>query len=106
LQCEEYLESFQKWPNIGEFIKDCSKNESIKKASVFEENQINRFLSEGDNEDAWILVRKAIVVVAICGGHRMDEMRKLQMSNFLEVPNGFEVSYYHSKAREQRKLYK
>ncbi|XP_059087488.1 uncharacterized protein LOC131883899 [Tigriopus californicus] len=88
-----------------EYLKKCSQHEVVKKAFTFEEAEINKFLREGNNHNAWILVRKAIAVVAICGGHRMAELRRLTFDDVSQVSNGFVVQYQHFKKSGLKRIH-
>ena len=64
---------------------------------MFEEEEINQFLLGADDENRFLLLGKAVAVVALCGGNRMDELRKLTMNDVRPVSKGFEVTFTHSK---------
>lgn len=92
---------FQMWPEIRDFVIACSKGETVKKACPFDDEDINRFLVQADNSNRYLLVRKAIAIMAICGGNRMDELRRMKLSDVHPVSKGYNVTFHHSKERAQ-----
>jgi hypothetical protein len=64
---------------------------------------LETFLFQGDDGDRWILVRKAFVVIAFCGGHRGDELRRLKLEDVRPSPKGYKIKYMPAKQRGHAK---
>lgn len=78
---------------MSKLIRGYKIGEPVKEAPVFEFADINRFLAEADSSNCYILVRKAICVVAINGGMRGHDWRYIYHSGVKEVPNGYRITY-------------
>ena len=57
-------------------------------ASVFETKDINQYLSLEENTP-YVLVRKAIIVISICGGLRTSELRDLTFESVVQKGDAF-----------------
>ena len=78
---------------MSKLIRGYKIGEPVKEAPVFEFADINRFLAEADSSNCYILVRKAICVVAINGGMRGYDWRYIYHSGVKEVPSGYRITY-------------
>ena len=63
-----------------------------KTASIFSLNEIKRALLIEDDTPKWLL-RKAVIVVAYCGGMRGAEVRKIQLGNVQVDEEGVWVEF-------------
>jgi hypothetical protein len=94
---------FQKYARLADYIKPCCKKETVKKANVFEFEELERFVLEGDRTDTWILARMMILVVGYFGGNRGDELKRMQQQHLKPCPGGYNITYIPAKQQKQVK---
>jgi hypothetical protein len=70
---------------------------------VFEKEELERFLIEGDRTDRWILARMMVLVVSFFGGNRGAELRDMQQDHVKPYPGGYNVTYIPAKQRQHVK---
>ena len=71
--------SLSNYPEIKDFLKSCCKGETVKKAKVFGQDEIDQFLRLpwiNNGFSKYNQVRAVVAVVALCGGNRMDEIKR------------------------------
>ena len=79
-----------------------------KKATVFTDDQITKFLSEDFKEDqpnfAFWTIHQALFVVGVCGGLRVSELASLKHEHFEETPQGFWFEFIGAKQRGPKEV--
>lgn len=96
---------FQEHTSIQKFIRQCYQyigmENQHKVVPYLEETDINTFLLEADNSDRYLLVRKVLAIFFICGQQKSHELRNLDLTNVLLIPDvGFQIQYYASKTNK------
>ena len=78
-----------------------SKQDEVKKASLFTSEDIDKFLFDKNIIPQWQsrywLVRRAYVVVAYFGGLRCMEMHNIDLEDLEQSPEGFHVTINRTK---------
>jgi len=88
------------WPRVPMLVRSFSKGYVVKKAKIFEVDDIYRFCSEILNPNcAWQLVRAVILVVCFGGGLRTKELRTLQIKDVRLTLDGYLITYRPGKEK-------
>ena len=64
---------------LTDFLKSCVKGETVKKAKTFSWEEIEQFLNSPAIKNSiskYAQVRKNVAIVSLCGGMRMDEVKR------------------------------
>ena len=77
----KFNEGLKQWPKLTKLVQSYEAGYVRKCANTFEPDQVYDFLDRTDLDSPYWLVRKAIVAIAVAGGHRCIEIRDLQMEN-------------------------
>ena len=97
-----YGECLQNFPRITQQLKSYNSSYSRKVASVFETKDINQYRSLEENTP-YVLVRKAIIVISICGRLRTSELRDLTFESVVQKGDAFEVNLTRKKTKRGEK---
>ena len=89
----------QEWPRLQKLVNSFSEGETVKKAKYFSNEELNRFLGLDDTNNAYLLVRKAVGIVAIAGGVRGGDLRKLNQGKLKLITHGYRVTFPPEKQR-------
>ena len=80
----------ESYPRIFDFLKFCGNDQPVKKAAVFETEDLKRFYEEVDLENRYVLVRNCFSSVVYYGGNRVAEIKDLKFGgkflNFAYLP--------------------
>ncbi len=76
----------------------------MKKAAIFDYDELVAFARNRNYASKYWLVRKAIVAFAYFGGHRNCELRQLKPECLKIRPDGIEVSFPRAKQRQEIKV--
>lgn len=88
----------QKWPKLTMVLKGY-QGDTLKKADIFTLQQLETFVADSSLSCGYWSVRKAAVCVAYFGGHRMCEMRTINIEDLLETTEGVYISFARAKQR-------
>ena len=97
---------FQRWPLIFETVNGYCKGESVKKADTLTKEEILKYLKtvfDKHSTNRYLLVRAITLSLGYCGGNRMAELRNLTQESVKPDPEGFRVTFYPAKQRQQIK---
>ena len=72
-------------------MQSFTKGETVKKSNIFTYEEMMTFLKEAKDEDCYWFVRKIVLVLALLGGNRLAEIRKISWSSVQSHPHGFLV---------------
>lgn len=97
-----YGKKLQNWPRITQLLKSYNDGYERKVASVFRMKDINDYLNI-DDSSPFILVRKAIIAIAISGGLRTAEVRDLSFSDVVQNEETYTVKLLRKKQRGEKK---
>lgn len=98
----EYNEKLQKYPRLTQVLKSYNATYQRKVASVFEKSELEEFLSLEVNSP-FILVRKAVVCLAIAGGLRTSEVKILEVGDVVKEGNIYKVTLVRKKQNGEKK---
>ena len=65
------------YPKIYDFLNFCGNDEPVKKAAIFETEELKRFYEEVDLGNRYILVRNAFTSIMYFGGNRVIEVKNI-----------------------------
>ena len=99
IECNKKL---QDYPRIQQLLKRYEDGYVRKVASVLTKEELDRFLKEADDEP-YLLVRKTVAVLAVCGGLRCQEVRDIRRMDVKKVENRYEVRLVRRKQRGEEK---
>ncbi len=97
-----YGAKLQKWPRIGNQLKQFEVGYERKVAKVFTSEQILLGLQINKRTPEWIL-RKCAVALSYMGGLRCAELKSVKYGDITRVPDGFFVNYHHAKQKGESK---
>ncbi len=98
-----YGVKLQKWPRIGNQLKQFEVGYERKVAKVFTTEQILLGLQINKRTPEWIL-RKCAVALSYMGGLRCAELKSVKYGDITRVPDGFFVNYHHAKQKGETKV--
>ena len=98
----EYGERLQNYPRVTQLLKSYNATYERKVASVFEKKEIDEYLNLPENTP-FILLRKAIIAISLCGGLRTAELRDLQFENVVKKQDVYEVTLIRKKQNGEKK---
>ena len=75
-----------------------------KKSDIFSSKELDAFIGSTELDDAYWLVRKAVVILAYYGGLRLVDLMNLELQNFSSSIEGVFVVQQRSDNRETRFL--
>ena len=93
------LGDFPGFPLLDQ-VESYARGETIKKASVFTLEELERFLLEADQDNRYWLVRMVVAVVSYCGGNRLHEVKELIHDDVQLTATGYVVTFQHAKQRK------
>ena len=94
---QEYSEKLQSFHKLTQLLQSYNSTYERKVAAVFESVEIDEFLQMELLANFWI-VRKAAVVVALCGDLRTVEIRGIKLNDVLKTEDdGYEISVAQRK---------
>ena len=79
------------------------KTHEKKKAKILDEEETLEFMTKAPNHNRYWLVRKAIVAINLYGGLRGQKIRDIDRSDVKPITNGYEITYWVSKRRKDKK---
>ena len=79
------------------------KSHEKKKAKILDEEETLEFMTKAPNHNRYWLVRKAIVAINLYGGLRGEEMRNIDRKDVKPTTEGYEITYWVSKGRKEKK---
>ena len=82
------------FPRLTQLLKTYNSTYERKVASVFQKKDIDEYLSIKETTP-YVLVRKAIVAIAISGGLRTSELRALNVDDLVHNGETYIVSLVH-----------
>ena len=102
LHQREYGEKLQQYPKITQLLKSYNNNYERKVASVFDKKSVDDYLSLPD-ASPFVLVRKACVVISLCGGLRTSELRDISVNDVVKKGDAYEITLQRKKQHGEKK---
>ena len=93
----KYSRKLQDYPRLTSYLKTFNGVDEKKKSDIFSSEELNAFISSPELDDAYWLVRKAVVILAYYGGLRHNEVMNLELQNFSSAIEGVYVIHTPGK---------
>ena len=74
----------------------------MKQAAIITDAHIKTFMLNADSSNFHVLVRKAAAIVAISGGLRISDVRKLDQESVTAITDGYRIVYDPCKQRSNK----
>ena len=84
---------------LAKYVATCTDGETIEHASPFTQNDVDKYLTDADSSNKYVLVRKAILIIGLAGGMRGGQLRPLTQSCLTEEYDGYLVDFTPIKQR-------
>ena len=84
----------------------CCDGETIRKAAPFSNDEVDKFLLLGPDDDNSLLVKKCVAIMGVAGGVRGKDLRKLKQGSIKPIPGGYRVSFVACKQKGHFKTVK
>ncbi len=97
--------SLKEWPRIKKFVESCRSGETVKKASVFEYEDLMKFVTNEALQTKYWQICKVVVAFAFFGGHRNCELRHLNRDSLSFCEDGIEVDFPRAKQQHEIKVF-
>ena len=98
----KYSERLQKFPRITALLKSYNKD-CKKKAAVFDDGDLEKFVGAKDLSTPYWLVRKVVMILAFFGGLRHTEAMDLELQNVRPAENGIYITHSRAKQRSDKR---
>lgn len=89
------------YPRLTNLLKSYNNTHERKVANVFDRQEITNFLNLEDTSP-FIILRKAAVVISICGGLRTCELTDLNFANIAQVGDTYVVNLKRKKQHGEK----
>ena len=87
---------------MAKYVAACKRGEEPKQAAIITDAQIKTFMMNADSSNFHVKVRKAAAIVAISGGLRISDVRKLDQESVTPITNGYRIVYDPCKQRPNK----
>ena len=98
----KYSERLQKFPRITALLKSYNKD-CKKKAAVFEDGDLEKFVGAKDLSTPYWLVRKVVMILAFFGGLTHTEAMDLELQKVRCAENGIYITHSRAKQRSDKR---
>lgn len=87
---------------MAKYVAGCKRGEEPKQAAIITDAQIKEFMLTADSSNYHVLVRMAASIVAISGGLRISDVRKLTQDSVTAITDGYRIVFDPCKGRANK----